>query len=134
MGQEGCSGRGSRALNRLIPITRLGSNHGDALPLAGGHEGPPDPAGRCQRCYRGVSRAQWGPTRTGSRGLGTQPAAHPISQQAQAAAAVRTPATTVAAEKPKLPSDTGNMAAASCPCPGAAYGQGERWSLCRGLS
>ncbi|XP_065706237.1 syntenin-2 isoform X1 [Patagioenas fasciata] len=31
---------------------------------------------------------------------------HQILQQAQAAAAVRTPATTVAAEKPKLPSDT----------------------------
>ncbi|KAK2520734.1 Sdcbp2 [Columba guinea] len=31
---------------------------------------------------------------------------HQILQQAQAAAAVRTPATTVAAEKPRLPSDT----------------------------
>lgn len=56
--------------------------------------------------FQGASRP---PPPPGSLGLGgAQPGAHPVSRQAQAAAGVRTPPTTVVTEKPKLDSGTGN--------------------------
>lgn len=49
------------------------------------------------------------PPSEGPQGWGAQPRANPISWQAQAAAGVRTPTTTVVTEKPKLVSGTGNV-------------------------
>lgn len=48
------------------------------------------------------------PSSEGAQGWGAEPRASSVSWQAQAAAGVRTPATTVLTEKPKLVSDTGN--------------------------
>lgn len=57
----------------------------------------------------GVSWMQWVPPLSeGPQGGWAAPQASPISLQAQAAAGVRTPPTTVVPEKPKLSSDTGN--------------------------
>ncbi|KAK4812641.1 hypothetical protein QYF61_012151 [Mycteria americana] len=53
-----------------------------------------------------VSRPQGVPVASHPQGRGAQPRANPVSWQAQAAAGVRTPATTVVTEKPKLVSDT----------------------------
>lgn len=50
----------------------------------------------------------WGLTSEGPRG-GGHSIEHPVSWQAQAAAGVRTPATTVVTEKPKLTSGTGKV-------------------------
>lgn len=70
----------------------------------------------------------------GPQSWGAQPRANPVSWQAQAAAGVRTPATTVVTEKPKLVSGTDNTGCDQLSLSRRCLGTGERCSPSGGLS